>query len=135
MRWWKMRIGEDGGDHGDVGEVGAAEVGVVEDDDVAGLEWGEGHRGGDALGHGAEVDGDMRGLGDEAAVGVEDGAGVVAALLDVGRVRGAAEGDAHLVGDRGEEGGGDAEFGGVDHIGHRLARRGNGRRLARIDCD
>ena len=105
---------EDGRDHGDVGEVGAAEVGVVEDDDVAGRERGERHRGLDGRGHGAEVDGDVGGLGDEAAAAVEDGAGVVAPLLDVGRVRGAAEGDAHLVGDGGEEGVGDGEFGGVD---------------------
>ena len=75
---------EDWGDHCDVGEVGAAEVGVVEDDDVARAEGREGEDGFDGGGHGAEMDGDVGGLGDETAAGVKDGAGVIAALLDVG---------------------------------------------------
>ena len=97
------RIGEDGGDEGDVVEVGAAEVGVVEDDDVAGGEVEALEGGGDGGGHGAEVDGDVGGLGDHVAVGVKEGAGVVLALLDVGGEAGAAEGDAHLLGHGGEE--------------------------------
>jgi len=78
-------VQEDGGDEGDVGQVGAAEVGIVEDDDIAGLpvvEYGEG--GGDAVGHGAEVGGDVGGLGDEAPGAVEEGAGEVEALFYVG---------------------------------------------------
>ena len=94
---------EDGGDEGDVVEVGAAEVGVVEGDDVAGVELEALEGGGDGSGHGAEVDGDVGGLRDHVAVGVKEGAGVVLALLDVGGEAGAAEGDAHLLGDGGEE--------------------------------
>ena len=80
--------------------MGAAEVGIVEDDDVAGMpvvEDGEG--GGDAVGHGAEVGGDVGGLGDEAAGAVKEGAGEVKALFYVWRIAGALEGDAHLLGD------------------------------------
>ena len=97
------RIGEDGCDEGDVVEVGAAEVGVVEGDDVAGSEVEALEGGGDGGGHGAEVDGDVGGLRDHVALGVKEGAGVVLALLDVGGEAGAAKGDAHLLGDGGEE--------------------------------
>ena len=98
-----LRGGEDGGDEGDVVEVGAAEVGVVEGDDVAGVELEALEGGGDGSGHGAEVDGDVGGLRDHVAVWVKEGAGVVLALLDVGGEAGAAKGDAHLLGDGGEE--------------------------------
>ena len=98
-----LRGGEDGGDEGDVVEVGAAEVGVVEGDDVAGVELEALERGGDGSGHGAEVDGDVGRLRDHVALGVKEGAGVVLALLDVGGEAGAAKGDAHLLGDGGEE--------------------------------
>ena len=92
---------EDGGDEGDVVEVGAAEVGVVEGDDVAWVEVEALEGGGDGGGHGAEVDGDVGRLRDHVAVWVKEGAGVVLALLDVGGEAGAAEGDAHLLGDGG----------------------------------
>ena len=98
-----LRRREDGGDEGDVVEVRAAEVGVVEGDDVAGGEVEALEGGGDGSGHGAEVDGDVGGLRDHVAVGVKEGAGVVLALLDVRGEAGAAEGDAHLLGDGGEE--------------------------------
>ena len=117
-----VRGGEDGGDEGDVVEVGAAEVGVVEDDDVARGEVEALEGGGDGGGHGAEVDGDVGGLGDHVAVGVKEGAGEVLALLDVGGEAGAAEGDAHLLGHGGEEVLEDLEGYGVD--GHWLLRAG-----------
>src|SRR5688572_6535738 len=82
----------------------AAEVGVVEDDDVAGGEGGAVVEGGADRGrHSAEVDGNVRGLGEEAAIAGEEGAGVIEALLDVRRIGRAAEGDAHGLGDGGEE--------------------------------
>ena len=88
-------------DEGDVGQVGAAEVGVVEDDDVPWREAvGEGLQGGlDGGGHRAEVDGLVGGLGDHFGGGVEEGAGEVLAFLHVGGVAGALEGHAHLLGD------------------------------------
>ena len=80
--------------------MGAAEVGVVEDDDVAGLEaFGEGMEGGlYGGGHCAEVYGLVGGLGDHFGGGVEEGAGEVLALFHIGGVAGALEGDAHLLG-------------------------------------
>ena len=45
---------------------------------------------------------DMRGVGDEPAVAIEDGAGEVEPLLDVDRARGVLQRIAHLLGDRGE---------------------------------
>ena len=81
---------EDRGDHRDVGEVGAAVVGIVERVDIAGLTsplvavyhhfYGFAHR--------AEVHGDVRGVRDQVAVGVEDRAGEVEPLFDVDGVRG-----------------------------------------------
>ena len=90
--------GEDGGDKGDVGQMGAAEVGVVEDDDIAGVE-GEAAEGGlYGGGHGAKVHGDVSGLGHHLTLGVEQGAGEVEPLLHVGREAGAGQGHAHLIG-------------------------------------
>src|SRR5262245_37043 len=92
-------LSEDWGDEGDVRQVGAAGVGVVDDGGVAGVERAEAVKDGfDAGGHGAEVDGDVGGLGEEAAGGVEEGAGEVATFLDVGGEGDALEGDAHLLG-------------------------------------
>ena len=97
--------GEDRGDHGDVGQVGAAVVGVVEDIDVAAADPAavalDHHL--DGLAHGAEVHRHVRGVGDQAAVGVEDRAGEVEPLLDVDRVRGGLQAHAHLFGHRHEQ--------------------------------
>ena len=49
------------------------------------------------------MDRHVRGVGDEAAVAVEDRAGEVEPLLDVDRVGGVLERHAHLLGDRHEE--------------------------------
>ena len=95
--------GEDGPDERDVGQVGAPLVGIVQDDQISRTEADAPERGLDGEGHGAEVDGDMGGLGDHAAASVEHGAGVVAAFLDVDGIGGAAEDDAHLGGDAREE--------------------------------
>ena len=67
---------EDGGDAGDVGQVGAAVIRIVEDDQVAVFESHGGQGGLDREGHGPEVDGDVRALGQGLAVRVEEGAGV-----------------------------------------------------------
>ena len=57
---------------------------------------------GDGIRHGAEVDRDVLGLGDHPPAPVEERGRAVAALLDVGRERGADEHGAHLVGDGAE---------------------------------
>ncbi len=91
--------GEDRGDQGDVGQVGAALEGVVEDPHIArGLLAVEHGRHG--VGHGPQVNGDVLGLHDELAGGVEERRGAVAPLLDVRRVRGPDEDRAHLLAGR-----------------------------------
>jgi len=86
--------------HGDVRQMGATFERVVGDHDVARLEIREaGQHGAHGLAHGAEVHGDMGGVGDQAACAVEDRAGVVEALLDVGRDRGVTQHGAHLLRD------------------------------------
>ena len=93
---WFRKTGET---RGDVGQVGAAEVGIVEDDDVARLpvvEYGKG--GGDAVGHCAEMGRDVRGLGDEPPGTVKERAGEVEAFFDIGRITCALEGDPHFLG-------------------------------------
>ena len=89
-------VGEHGGDDGDVREVRAAGEGVVEDPGVARrlvlVEYGR-HGGG----HRSQMHRDVLGLHHQLALGVEEGSGGVAALLDVGRVGRADEHHAHLV--------------------------------------
>ncbi len=96
---------EDGHHHRNVGQVGATVIGVVEGVDVALAHLvapelqDRAHR----FAHRAQVDRHVRGIGDQVAVGVEDGTGEVEPLLDVDRVGGVLERDAHLLGDGHEE--------------------------------
>jgi hypothetical protein len=55
--------------------------------------------------------------GNDLARGIEDGAGVVAALLNVGRKRSAAQRGSHLFGDGMVEILEDFEFDGITHVG------------------
>ncbi len=96
---------EDRGDDGDVGEMGAAVVRVVD-----GVRVTRPHAGAapaddllDAGAHRSQVDGDVRGVGDEVAVRVEERAGEVEAFLDVDGLGGGLQSGAHLFGDRHEE--------------------------------
>ncbi len=100
--------GEDGRDYCDVGEMSASVVGVVEDVDVAAADASvaalialDHHL--DRLAHGAQVHRHVRGVGDQAALGVEDRAGEIEPLLDVDRVRGRLQPHPHLLGDRHEQ--------------------------------
>ncbi len=96
------RGADEGGDEADVGEVGAAEVGVVEDEDIA--LGGVGELVDDGLGgerHGADEDGEAGLALDEGVTGgavVEAMAGVVG-FGDGGVEGGAEEGGVHFVGD------------------------------------
>ena len=72
-------------------------------------------RGRDRHGHGAQVHRHVVAHGDDLACGIEDGAGVVAALFDVGREGGAAQGGAHLLGNGVVEVLEDFEFDGIAH--------------------
>ncbi len=94
-----------GGDEGDVGKVGAAEERVVEDDAVSGMQIeGELLDGSlDGKRHGAEMNRNVGSLGDEHAMQVEEGAGIVTPLFDVGRAGGFAQDETHLFGDGGKE--------------------------------
>ena len=54
--------------------------------------------------------------GDDLACGIEDGAGVVAALFDIGREGSAAQGGSHLFGDGVVEVLENLEFDGITHV-------------------
>ncbi len=110
---------EDRRDDGDVGQVGAAGEGVVEDPGHArGVLVLEHRRNGG--GHRAEVHGDVLGLHDHLPVGVEQGGRGVAALLDVGGVRGVDQHHAHLLARRAQGAGDDLQF---DRVKHQRSRR------------
>ena len=53
----------------------------------------------DRLAHRAEVNGHVRGVGDEVTIGIEHGAAEVEALLDVDRGRSVLQDQPHLFGD------------------------------------
>ena len=79
--------------------MGAAPEGVIEDPGLPGPLLEADHRG-DGVGHRAEVDGDVLGLHDQLAGGVEEGGRAVVALLDVRRIRRADQRRSHLVAGR-----------------------------------
>ena len=110
-------------DHRDVGQVGAAVVRVVEHIHIAGL-----HAAGvfaddrlDALAHGAQVHGHMGCVGDQVAPGIEQRTRKVEPLLDVHRVGGVLQLQAHLFGDVHEQV--------VEHLQQHRVDRGAGRVL------
>ena len=89
------------GDHGHVGQVSAAVIGVVEGDHVARLQRSlpQPKHGPHAFAHRTEMDRDVRGVGHQPALGVEDGARKIQPLLDVDAERGVLQHRAHLLGD------------------------------------
>jgi hypothetical protein len=103
-----------------VGQVGAAGVRVVEDRDLPLVE-AEPHHGRDRVGHRTEVDGDVLGLRDHATALVEKRSRAVAALLDVGRERGADQDRAHLLGNRPQGGADHLQLNWWDHVTHASA--------------
>ena len=124
--------------HGDIGQMCSAAIGIVEQSDVAGSQSQICEYSGDRHGHGAEVDGHVVAHGDEVAsppplrrrpvcgdhgVGRENGGGVIAALLDVGREGGTTQCGSHLNSNGVEGVADDGNFGGVGLTarGHRRA--------------
>ena len=73
----------DGGKHGDVGEVRTSTGRMIGDDDITGLGRKDLGDFPDAETEGTQVHGDMRGIGREAPLGVEEGTGEVEPLLHV----------------------------------------------------
>ncbi len=110
---------ERGCDDGDVREVGAARVRVIEHPAHPGLVVLL-RDGRDRRGHRAEVHGDVLGLHDGLTARVEQRAGRVTALLDVGAVARADEHGAHLLAGRAERSGRDAQGHGIE--AHRVIR-------------
>ena len=89
--------------HGEVREMRAAGVGIVEQRGVARSRVELPHRPLHRSRHRSEVRWHVIAHGDRLRLGVEDAAGVVAALLDVRRERGPPQNRSHLFGDRMEE--------------------------------
>ena len=120
---------EDRRDERDVVEVHAALVGIVDEDAVAGLQalravGADGAR--HQVGQRAQVGGLSEGLGDGAQLAIEERAREIAARLDVGRVGGAAERGAHLLGDGEQPVADDLEADRID-LGGQGARGWSGR--------
>ncbi len=112
-------------DHGDVGQVRAAVVRRVEHIDVARLHPAAilaDHRP-HALPHRAQVHRHMRRVGDQVSLPVEDGAGEIEPLLDVHRVGGVRQTQAHLLGDGHVKVVEDFELDRIDAGADRRARR------------
>ena len=108
------------GEH-DVGQVrAAAGVGVVAHEDVAFADVLHVEALGDLLDDAdqrAEMDRDVRGLAQRAALGIEQARRAVAPLLDVGRVGGAHQRLAHLLDDGGQRIADDLDGDGIDRSG------------------
>ncbi len=90
---------EDAGDRGDVGKMRSAAEGIVQNRDIAGPEIeclsGALHR----KRHGAQMHGHVIAHRHGFALGVVDGAGIIAAFLDIRGKRSLAQHRAHLFGD------------------------------------
>jgi hypothetical protein len=114
---------EDGRYAGDVRKVGATAVRVVQDGQVARLEGHDPERGLDREGHGPEVDGDVRALGQGLAPAIEKGAGEVLSFLDVGGEGRPAQDGGHLLGDGDEDVLEQLDLDGVDALHRRPALR------------
>ena len=90
-------------DKGYVREMGAPPVRVVEDHRISRADAPSLHRTLHRQGHRPQMNGDMGRLCDHLPPAVKEGAGVIPALLDVGRVSGPTQGNPHLFGDRSKE--------------------------------
>lgn len=101
---------------GDVRQMAAPAEGIVDNKDVAGGEGVAAKGMGHGAGHGAEMNRDVGGLGDQVAVSVENGAGEILAFLDVGGKRRAGEDDSHLFGNRGKQFVADLDLDGIHGV-------------------
>ena len=127
-RWLCVVAIEDRHDHRDVRQMRAAAIRIVEHIGVAAPDAAPVPRlaarlddPADALAHRAQMHRDMRRVGDQRALGVEDRAGEIEPLLDVDARRRRLQRDAHLLGDRHEQVVEDLEPDRVDVGADRLA--------------
>ena len=82
--------------HGNIGQVRAPEEGVVKNHRIPRRPGELAHHVAERVGHASEVHGNMGGLGEKSALGVEERAGVVEPILNIGRQRRAPKHDPHL---------------------------------------
>src|SRR5688500_440795 len=94
----------DRGDEGYVGQMSSAGVRIVDGEDFARFGVAV-HEGRDGIGHRTKVDRGVFGLGDHAALRVEERRRAVAPLLDVRRVGAPDQDGPHLLGDAGQSAG------------------------------
>ena len=90
---------KDSGDGGDVRQMRSALEWVIQNSDVARLQREAAQRGLHGQRHGAQVDRHVIAHGDRFARVVVNGAGVIAALFDVGRKGRAPQNNSHLLRD------------------------------------
>ncbi len=123
---------EYGGDCGDIGQVGAAAERIVQNRDVARLEIEGLRRVLDRERHGAQMHGHVIAHRDGFASGIVHGAGIIAALLDVCRVRSLAQHRAHFFGDGNQQMAKQLQFDGIGFhsFGHSLQMAMFTRKLA-----
>ena len=88
-------------DDGHIGQMRAAVVGVVQDKHIAGLHLARvvADHGLDALAHRAQMHRHVRRVGNQMALGIEQGARKIQTLFDVHRVSGVLQLQTHLLGD------------------------------------
>ena len=80
--------------------MGAAQIGIVEYDHVAGAPVHPRHDIRHGIGHAAQVHGDMGGLGAQGAARIEHGAGEIQPVLDIGREGAALQHGPHFIAQR-----------------------------------
>ena len=108
---------------GDVRQVRAPERRMVGDDDVALPHPESFDQAANAQAHGAEMNGDMRCVDHQPALGVEQGAGKILPFLDVGRDRRPLQHRAHFLGDAPETTAHQLQFDGLGTDGRLVSTR------------
>ncbi len=94
----QFTLSEDRRDQRDVGQMSTGDERIVDDDDVTFFQRRQlCERRADGLEHRAQMDRNMLRLGDQFRLGIEDGAGCIHALLDIGRKGGAFQHHPHFL--------------------------------------
>ena len=96
----KLAVQEARSDHGNVGQMGASEERIVEQDGIAITPVESIHQVLHGVRHAAQMHRDVCRLRNQPAAAIENRAGEIQAVPDVGRERGTAQGCAHLLAQR-----------------------------------